>query len=305
MKRPKPDIKAIMARLEKNKEKSRKKDSATIHEHPIMKVDGPGVVDFRAAIYPHSDNPAAEPFVMRYHHFGIDGTGIVWCPQKNAGEQCDLCDFIWEQMKSAKGNTGQVKKWAKKLPKARIWIAGKIRGREEEGPKFLTFGTQEDRMSESHEKLLRWFSDEDTQDWMDPEKGDAGGFDVQVKYEEYDAAKSAALNGAKFGFASIDLARKSTDFGGDYDAFLKSIPNIDDNDIDILKSYSRRSTQDTREALEKWLERLEKKSGAVKTVKSREVDSDDSDMDDGDDDTTDVSESQSRIAKRLEALGLG
>ena len=274
MKRPKPNIKAIMARLEKNKEKSKRREKASVADHPLMRVDGAGKYKFRAAIYPHTDNPSAEPFIIRHYHYRIPGAGTIWCPQKNAGEKCDLCDFVWERMKEAKGDKPRVKHWADKLPKARVWIAGKIRGREEEGPKFLTFGTGEDRMSKSHEALYEWFGNEDTEDWMSPEATATGGFDIEVTYEEYDEAKSAALNGAKFGFAGVELARRESEFGGDYEKFLAEIPNIDDNDLDILKAYSRKTSADATEALAAWYEKLDDKFVKNdKTSESKEADS--------------------------------
>lgn len=274
MKRIIPNVAAMKARLEKNRESSRRPE-ISIHEHPLMRVAGPGTYKFRATYYPHSEDPAAEPFPVRYYHFGIPG-GIVFCPAKNDGEPCAICEFVWDRMKEFKGQKEEVKKWADKLPKGRVWVPGKIRNykdaegnlldRESEGVKFFSIGTASDKMSAKHEELYRWFYDDDTDQWLSPDKDPAhGGFDIEVEYAAYNdgtatgAAKAKMLN-AEFGLEKISLSRKSTEFGADFEEFMDTIPNIDDNEINVLKSYCRKTSEQASEALDGWLELLKKQT---------------------------------------------
>lgn len=258
-----PNVDAIKARLEANKQKSQRKQTS-INEHPLVRVDVEGEHLFRATHYPHSEDPAAEPFPTRYYHFGVPGSGPLYCPKLNAGQDCDLCEFVWTQMKANKGNKEEVKKWGDKLPKGRVWIPGKLRGREDEGVKFFSFTTYEREMSKHHKKLFSWFEKRSTASFLSP---DDDGLDMILTYEKYDE-KKAAMFRSKFGFDGMELERDASAFGDDYDDFLDSIPDIDNNDIDILKSYGAKTSEDLRAALEKWTDRLGKEAPVAKVAEA-------------------------------------
>lgn len=294
------DPSRIKAQLDKNKEKSKKREKTPIEENSILKVAGPGKYKFRATYDPHSEDPGAEPFRTRFYHFGIPRVGPVYCPQKNDGEDCTICDFLWKNMKELKGNKEAQKPFSSKLPKARVWIPGKLRGeRGEEGVKLLSIGTREDEMSKTHKKIMDWFFDEDTCQWLDPDDG----IDMELIYEEYDEAKSAMLR-AKFGFEGADLARKASPFEGDFDAFMESIPDIDNSPEDeTLKAYRKRTPEEVDEIFRKWRD----KEG----VKAAPVDR--SDVDTDDDGDEEVSEEdvpvssnsgKSSLEERLRGMGL-
>lgn len=322
-----PNLEAMRQRLEKNKEKNSKKEKISIHERPDLKVAGPGKYKFRATYYPHSEDPAAEPFPIRHYHFGIPG-GTFYCPQMNEGGDCAICDFVWSMMKEH-GKNGpnpdkdKVSEWADKLPKARLWIPGLLRNhkddegnlveRENEGCKMFSFGTALDKMSKNHEKIISWFfsedEDEQTSQWLSPDKGDEGGFDMVLEYESYTGDDRGKRFKANFGLKDISLSRTSTPFGKGkaYEEFLASIPNIDDNDLPILSSYTRKTSEQSLEVLENWQKRLNKNSGKVSTAMAEEADtSSDDDADSVDSGETEAAESgnKSAILDRLATLGI-
>ena len=245
----------------KNRLKEQQEKAASSASDPkdsiIVKATEAGDLHFRAAPYPHSADPTSEPFAERHYHF-IRGVGYVYCPAKNDGEKCHLCDFIWDRAKATKG-TPAAKEWLKCLPTMNVLIPGKIRGREEEGPKFFKITTRQDKPSEKYNQIYGWFMEPDTEDWMDCDKGDAGGFDMILKYGEPDAeqAKFLKLRKGAVMLKGIDLARKSSPFGkkGEFEEFLEKIP-----DIDTIEPFLKRTTEDTLKFLEKWNEILKKKA---------------------------------------------
>lgn len=312
-----PNVEAMKARLEKNKERTSKKERTSIYEDPTLKVEGPGKYKFRATHYPHGEDPAAEPFPMRHYHYRVPGGGTVYCPQMNEGEKCHVCDFVWGMMKENKGiNKDEVKKWAEYLPKGRIWIPGLLRDyevdgekmeRSKEGVKFFSVGTSIEDHSEKHLKIIGWFYDEDRSQWLSHEKGEFGGFDMEITYKEMKPEQAKRFK-KSFGLSDISLRSRSTDFGkkGEYEAFLESIPNIDDNDLPILSAYSRKTSEDTLDILGKWKESLERKLGGS-VSKTREASADTADQVD-DDETSEepevASKSVSDLRAKLRSMGV-
>lgn len=298
MKRIVPDINAMKAALEKNKEEYRQRDKVTNEENPLLRVTEPGQYNFRACYYPHTDDPAVTPFPLRSYHFKIPGSGIVYCPQENDGEKCHLCDFTWDRMKEHKGGP-LVKVYSAKLPKLRVWIPGKMRLREKEGVKFLTLGSQKKKMSKNHQKMMNWFFKTSTQNWLSHEETPSGGFDMELTYEAYEGEKAAQFGA--FGLEGIDLSRDSTPFGGDFDKFWDEIPNIDDNDLPVLSAYTKKTTEDTLKALTKWKENLEKKNS--KNTEQTEVRADDPKTEIAVEKPADTSKKKLAAKERLAKLG--
>jgi hypothetical protein len=243
-----------------------KKDK-DIHKDPLVKVDGPGEYLFRAFPYLHNEDFLSDPFALRFYHFGIPGVGTVYCPQKNSfnKQRCAICDFVWTQMKENKGIKEETDKWKKFLPKRRLFIPGILRGRENEGVKFLQLSTNDNKPGEHHELLIKWLTKESTQDFLDP----VNGFDLILTYEEYDAAKSKLLNGAKFGFKSIDLDRDRVPLSENIEEFWSDIEkNLKNIDKDI-PGYEVKTTEDTIEVLERWSSKLERAAARNKKVDER------------------------------------
>ncbi len=209
-----------------------------------------GKLNFRAFIYPHSEDPSSEPFLERFYHWGLTGTPAVYCPKKNENKECHICDFVWEQVTASKGNKEAVKSWARYLPKLNVLIAGKIRGREDEGPKFLRIGSNERKRSDNHNSLYEWFSDPDTQNWLDSDEG----IDIVLTYTKPDAAQSAFLSNAKFVNSKMELARKLTAFGEDYEKFVKEVKNVDE------EVYPKKTSEETMHILKEWRKKTSERS---------------------------------------------
>lgn len=217
----------------------------------ILKVDGPGQINFRATYYPHNSDPSVEPFAERYYHYGFPG-GPCYCPQKNAGEECFICDFVWERLKETKG-TPSAREWSKKLPKMCMLIPGLVRDREDEGCKFFRVGTRDDKPSKNYSKIYGWFANDDLCEWLDPDSG----FDMELTYSEPDEKQSQYLRGAKAILDDVDLARRSSKFGTkkEFEEFINNIPDVDSEEV-----FAKKSTAETLEVLNKFHEILSKKA---------------------------------------------
>lgn len=236
------DIDKIKARLEKQQQDTRdpKKDI-------ILKPTKAGTLNFRAVLYPHSEDPASMPIVERFYHNGIPGNWApFYCPKENKNEPCHLCEFIWEMAKAFKG-TPQNREWLQKLPVLTLFVAGKVRGREDEGPKFWRFRSAKRRPFVNHEKMYEWLTTESTALFMDPDVG----FDLLLKYEALSPEQKKIFPRAELMLkkSGVELDRSSTKFGDDYEEFIKQVPDID-------TIYKPKTTQESLEALQKWRERL-------------------------------------------------
>lgn len=285
------DVEKIKAKLnaaKENAENARNKKKRDIHSDPLVKVESAGDYEFRAVPYVHHKDFISDPFPERFYHFGIPGNAIFYCPSMNSGrkEKCAVCDFVWERLKETKG-TDEVKKWRKFLPQKRVWIPGILRGREDEGLKYFPLSTHEDKMGKHHEKLFKYLQDKFTYCMLDPEEG----YDLVLQYEEYDENKSRTLNGAKFGFSGLDLARGSTPISDNpeetWAEIEKTMKNVDKD----LERYEIKTSADAEKVLLEWGTREEKKEKSVKANKP--VDSskdDDGAMVDGKGDEQEVSD---------------
>jgi len=249
----------IKERLKNQQEKASSK-SKDPKDFTIFKPTDEGECSFRAVIYPHSPDPACEPFPERFYHYGFPG-GTFYCPSKNEGEDCAICEFVWLRLTETKG-TDDAKEWSKKLPSMCMLIPGLARGREEEGCKFFRVNTREDKPSDNYNKIYKWLTEDEYDGWMDSDKG----FDMILTYKKPEEGQSAYLGRAKFMLSGIDLARTNSKFGTkkEYDEFVASILNVDE------KLFAKKTTEDSYEVLEKFEEILTKKArrAGVKTSDS-------------------------------------
>lgn len=287
------DREKLKKRMEEKKEKAQSRRSRDPKDTVVFKVGEEGKHAFRAVVYPYGSDPSAEPFPERFYHYGLPG-GTFYCPQKNAGEDCHICDFVWEKLKETKG-TAAAKEWQKKLPSMCMLVPGVARGREEEGCKFFRVNTREDRPSDSFNKVMSWFLEEDTCQWLDPDEG----FDMELSYKEPDESQAKFLN-AKFLLSEMNLARKESKFGTkkEYKEFMENIPNLDED------VYPKKTTDDSLAVLEEWhkiLARRATKNGTRSSV---------SDKSDGTSAVKTESDSKPQttdpedVADKLEALGM-
>lgn len=237
------DKEKLKKRMQEQEEKSLKRNRDP-KESLIVKVSEIGEQLFRAVFYPHSADPSSEPFPERYYHYGFQG-GPFYCPQKNEGKDCHVCDFVWSRLIETKG-TEAAKEWQQKLPKMCVLIPGLLRGREDEGCKFLRISTREDKPSDNYSKIYGWFMKESTTDWLDFEEG----FDMELSYKSPE--QGSFVGGAKFILGGIDLSRDSTPFGEGWENF--EVPNIDE----IL--FEKKTTEDSLNLLNRFNELLAKRS---------------------------------------------
>lgn len=247
-----PDLAKIKARLEANKEAGSKfkRKEMTVEENPIVKVKEAGTYNFRAVPYIHNKEIEAEPFCERNYHFNIPGNRIFYCV-KNDGEKCPICEFVWSQLKENKG-TEKVQYWRQFLPQRRVAIPGIIRGRENEGLKFLLLTTFDDKPGKQYEKVIKYLTKPATCNFLDPEIG----FDLELTYENYTDGRQNKFG--KFGFKDLELARESTPASDDPAKLWKELPKtmkVFDRDI---PQYVKKTVDDAHAALEKWLKTQDK-----------------------------------------------
>lgn len=285
----KVDPKAVQAYIKKMEEEAKEKQERKSKSDPansqLLKVAEPGKYLFRALPYVHNENPEGNPFVLRSYCYGIPirGCYTFYSPSANDGKEDPVVDFVWEQMKKYGKNGSspdleKVKDWGAFLPKTYLFMAGIVRGREEEGPKLLKIGTRKEKSSDKHNSLWEFFGSEP--DWMDPDKG----FDIELEYEKN------PMYGIILKQGKLTLARKSSKIGTkeEYEKYLTMVPNID-------KIYSPKTTQDSLELLEQWLQKL----GETMTSSTPEDKGEDMDVSGEESETASAS-----LQDKLKSIGL-
>lgn len=254
------NVQAIKEKLERMKEDEEiRKKRLDPSESPFVKVKQKGKLLFRAIPYPYNEDPESDPFVERAYHYGIPGQRVFYCPAKNDNEKCHICDFVWNQLRENKGNKDAINAWKQYLPKFNLFVVGKIRSRENEGPKFLKITHRRNQLTDKVQSLYEFFTEPETESWMDPERG----IDIKLEFEETE----------KFGLiltrGKLQLDRKETPFGkkGEYEEFLKSVKNIDED----VPGYERKTSEDSLELLEQWAKRLGEKIDILNSNNSNEM----------------------------------
>lgn len=268
----KANLDAIKARLEANKEKGGAARGTfkkmTIEENPLVKVKEAGSYLFRALPYIHNKDVEAEPFCERTYHFNIPGNYQFYCVKENEGIECPVCEFVWSQMKENKGNKPQIDYWRQFLPKKRVAIPGIIRGREEEGIKFLLLTTFAEKLGDHYDKIIKYLMKPSTCNFLDPESG----YDLELNYENYADGREKKFG--KFGFKDLELSREQTPVSDDPKKFWKELPKmmkVFDRDV---PGYEKKTVDDAHAALEKWL-KIQEKLASKSEKSNSKVDSDD------------------------------
>lgn len=241
IKKVKKQIKEKQERAEAAANGVKKRDP---RESVLLRPLEAGKQKFRALPYVHNDKPEQEPFAMRHYHYIYPELGTVYCPQENDGQPCAICDLVWGQMKALKGQKELVKKWANYLPKASLFIAGVAIGREDEGVKFLKFGTSKKNISTNHAKLWEWFEDESTEMWMDPEEG----LDIEIKYVEASEEQKKRFRTSLL-LDEINLGRKNYALEN-YEEWLEKIPVIEEVYQPIMTS------EEVAKKVEQWASKM-------------------------------------------------
>lgn len=212
--------------------------------HIVKSEKGESII-FRPTVYPHSADPSTQPFAERSYHYKIGKQFVFYCPKQNDGQLCHICNFAWEMLKKAPTKE-EKKKWGEFLPKRVVYIPGLVRGKESDGPKFIKFGTRNDKPSEHHAKFLKWLTAAKTCELLDPQKGR----DVEIEYElldESDARAKMFKTNVLLKDFQLDAAG-SSEFSDtvDYEEFLTAIPNVDE------AIYTKKTTEDSLKAVRDW-----------------------------------------------------
>jgi hypothetical protein len=124
--------------------------------------------------------------------------------------------------------------------------------------KFLKFNSDDQKNSDTHMSLYKFFSDEPT--WMN---WDDTGYNLMIEYEKNEGLKAQKYGPVSFKRNGISLARKPSkgwDSKNEYDDFVSTIPNIDE-----ISQFKTVTSEQTVEIVEKWLEKMEKSKPTVDT----------------------------------------
>ena len=108
-----------------------------------------------------------DPFKQFHFHYNVGRNPGIYCPKKNDGDDCAICEFaskLWRD--GVENDDGQLKQEAKKLfVRKRFYSPILVRGKETEGVKIWSY------RKTAYETLLGYVLDPDYGDVTDPETG--------------------------------------------------------------------------------------------------------------------------------------
>lgn len=132
----------------------------------------------------HDDS--GDPFKEYHNHYGIaDQRSGFLCPERNFGEECEICEFATEMYEEGKAEGAeQYQELAKDLwPSVRYYSAIVEIEQKDDGSKEIIEGPSWYNYSETvYEELLDYMLDQDYNDFTDLEKG----HDVKLSYTKGD-----------------------------------------------------------------------------------------------------------------------
>ena len=108
-----------------------------------------------------------DPFKEYHFHYNVGKNPGIYCPKKNDGEDCPICEFassLWRD--GVQNNNDTAKREAKKLfVRKRYYSPVLVRGQESSGVKVWSYGKT------AYETLLGYVLDPDYGDITHPETG--------------------------------------------------------------------------------------------------------------------------------------
>ena len=108
-----------------------------------------------------------DPFKEYHFHYNVGRNPGIYCPKKNDGENCPICEFassLWRD--GVQNNNDTAKREAKKLfVRKRYYSPILVRGNESAGVKVWSYGKM------AYETLLGYVLDPDYGDMTHPETG--------------------------------------------------------------------------------------------------------------------------------------
>lgn len=200
---------------------------ATSNRNTLLWKPQSGTTRVRIVPYQHQKD---NPFLELYFYYDLGGK--TYLSNQTFNEPDPIVEFC-EELRS----TGQKEDWllSKKLePKLRTYVPIIVRGEEKEGVKFWGFGKG------IYQELLSVITDPDYGDITDLNNGR----DVEVTYQ---TPKEA---GNTYGKVSIRVKPNQTPATEEKD-LLKQIL---ENQTKILDVFKKRTYEELKDALEKWLD---------------------------------------------------
>ena len=190
----------------------------------------PGVGEYKIRGLPCKNAKEGLPFIERWFYYFVN-PGIL--TPKQFGKPDPIDDLIRKLFSTKNPDDRNVAK--KMLPKMRAFMPIIVRGEENKGVQFWSFGTP------IYKRLLGFFSEEDVGDFLDPETG----CDLKVAVTHQ---PGKMFNGKPSFDTVVDYRRASklSDNPELAKQWLDSIPNIDD-------MYKLKSTAEIEHILTNWM----------------------------------------------------
>lgn len=128
---------AILNQYEKNKTKARKEVDLTKYFNTVLeKGKNSGKRKFRILPGKEGNSPFVEVY---FHNLQVNGQWRkLYCPSKNTGDPCPLCEVDQDLMKTGSKEDKELAKQYR--PRKFYVVKGIERGKEDEGVKFWRFG---------------------------------------------------------------------------------------------------------------------------------------------------------------------
>jgi hypothetical protein len=168
------------------------------------------------------------PFQKLHWHWGVGNRSIL-CLRHNFDESCPVCEFATELYR---GDDKDDKALAKKLfPKIRFYVPIVVRGEENEGPKWWSFGQQ---VFDSLTSNL-----DEVGDFTDIQNGR----DVIVTY------KSPEEKGNQFGEIRAEFSFRQSPIHSDVEVVKKLISE----QKELSELFPKTEFDDVKKIMDKWL----------------------------------------------------
>lgn len=191
------------------------------------------------------------PFQELLFHYGFAGHGTIISPV-SFGEKDPIQEFA-NEARSEGGLTKEQWLETKKFdPKMRTYVPIIVRGQEDKGVLFWSFGIQ------IYKELLTAGSDPDYGDLHDVKEG----HDIKVNYVPAEKSKKVFADGKKVPETSITIRPKPSVLGT-----AQQIKDWTTNQPDLLSNWTRYSFEELKDILEKYLTPAKSESEAREVVK--------------------------------------
>lgn len=215
----------------------------------------------KVRIFPTEDGDPFKEFDI--HYLDHPDHKPFMCPKRNFNEDCALCQVVSELYD--KGDDDQ----ARDLSAAsRVYSPVVVRGEEEEGVRWWNYSPTVE------EQILEIVVDPEYGDVTDKEEG----FDLKVKKEMSDQR----INGRRIPKTTVNASRFPSPTVSDEDDELDEdrFEEMKEGAVDIRELLIRYDYEDTKEAFNDYMNRVEKESSGEQEKYADEDDEDDKDAGD-------------------------